>query len=445
MPTDRFALRVTTNSAAALEAYDRAVDGLLGWDGATLDMFNQALEGDPDLALAHAGAAVCHFLDERFPEARAAVERARTAVARATPRERGHVEAMVQLITGRPDQAERAMREHLVNYPRDLAVVQRLYFIWFWQGRFPEMLALTTDLVRHYPRDSFMLGLHAFALEEANRLPEAFAAAEVAVARNPRDAWSVHALAHAVYEMGAARVGIALLPPAIHPCTHLGWFRNHLVWHLALMHFACGDHERASRMARAAFERRPSSIAGNLHDSISLLWRLMLCGMDVGERWGPFAAIARDRIHRQGLLFHAAHLAMALAAAGDWPTAEQQLGMLRERAPKDRTGLVGDVLIPLVQGLHAFVRADYRLAIETIEPLSPRVVALGGSRAQRDVFHDTLLEACFRAGDADRAERLLAARVARRPDAYWLSRRDSQRVNGRDPATMPPALGLSAG
>lgn len=424
MPADQFALPVTTTSTAAVEAYDRAVHGLLGWDGATLDMFNRAVEVDPEFALAHAGAAVCYFLDERFPEARAAAERARVAAANATPRERGHVEAMAQLITGRPDQAERAMREHLASYPRDLAVLQRLYFVWFWQGRFPEMLEMTSHLVRHYPGNSFMLGLHAFALEEAQRIPEALAAAEVAVARNPRDAWAVHALAHAVYEMGASRAGISLLPHAIHPCTHLGWFRNHLLWHLALMHFATGNYLRASAMARAAFERRPSSIPGNLHDSISLLWRLELCELPVGERWRPFAVIARDRLDRQGLLFHAAHLAMALVGAGDWATADQQLGMLRDRATKDRTGLVGAVVIPLIEGFHAFAAGDYRRVIEHIEPLRLRIIELGGSRAQRDVFHDTLLEACFRARDATRAQRLLAERVARRPDVCWLTRKD---------------------
>jgi tetratricopeptide (TPR) repeat protein len=425
VPTDQFGLPVTTRSGAALEAYDQAVHGLLGWDGGALAMFQRALDGDPELALAHAGVAVCHFLDERFAEARAAVERARAAAGGATARERGHVEAMARLIAGRPDEAERAMREHLAGHPRDLAVVQRLYFIWFWQGRFPEMLELTRALVRHYPGNSFMLGLHAFALEEAQRMPEALAAAEVAVARNPRDAWSVHALAHTVYEMGAARAGIGLLPPAIHPCTHLGWFRNHLLWHLALMHFACGDYARASRMSRAAFERRPSAVAGNLHDSISLLWRLELTGVEVGARWRPFAAIAHERLNRQGLLFHAAHLAMALAGAGEWAIAERQMGMLRERVAKDRTGLVGEVLIPLIEGLHAFAARDYGKVVERIEPLRPRIVELGGSRAQRDVFHDTVLEACLRGGDGARAEGMLAERVARRADAYWLTRKGS--------------------
>jgi pentatricopeptide repeat protein len=61
--------------------------------------------------------------------------------------------------------------------------------------------------------------------------------------------------------------------------------------------------------------------------------------------------------------------------------------------------------------------------IAKIEPLRPRIVELGGSRAQRDVFHDTLIEACFRGGDMDRAERLLAERLERRPDHFWLHRR----------------------
>jgi len=188
------------------------------------------------------------------------------------------------------------------------------------------------------------------------------------------------------------------------------------------MHLGRGEYERASGLGRTVFEREPSSIPGDLHDSISLLWRLELCGLPVKDRWRPFAAIAAGRLDRQPLLFHAAHLAMALAAGGDWATAERQLGMLRERAARDRPGLAGQVLVPLVEGLHAFAAGDYRRTVERIEPLRGRIVELGGSRAQRDVFHDTLYEACFRAGDPDRARRYLAERVARRPDHYWRTR-----------------------
>src|SRR5207302_1118321 len=82
---------------------------------------------------------------------------------------------------------------------------------------------------------------------------------------------------------------------------------------------------RAGRIGRAAFERAPSSIAGELHDSISLLWRLELVGQPVGARWAPFTAIARERVNRMGLLFHAAHVAMALAGGGEWATAKAHL------------------------------------------------------------------------------------------------------------------------
>jgi hypothetical protein len=232
----------------------------------------------------------------------------------------------------------------------------------------------------------------------------------------------VHSLAHALYESASYDDGVTKLPPAIHPCRGVNWFRNHLLWHLALLHFARGEYARAAKIGRAAFERAPSSIAGELHDSISLLWRLELVGQPVGARWAPFTAIARGRVNRMGLLFHAAHVAMALAGGGEWATAKAHLETMRARAPKDPTGLMGDVLAPLVEGLHAFAQADYATTIAKIEPLRPRLVELGGSRAQRDVFHDTLFEACFRAGDAERAGRYLAERLARRRDHPWLTR-----------------------
>jgi tetratricopeptide (TPR) repeat protein len=423
MTTDDRGLSLTTGSAAAREAYERAADGLLGWDAEALERFNVAIAHDPALAVAHAGAGVCLFLEERFAEAREAVATARRAAAVQSEGERSHVEAMALLVTGKTAEAETAMRGHLATWPGDGLVLQRLYFIWFWQGRFPEMLAMTSALTRYHAGSTYVLGLHAFALEQADRCDEAARVAHAAIGKNPRDAWAIHALAHALYEMGAFDTGLRRLPGCVHPCTNLNYFRNHLLWHIALLHLSAGDYERASTMGREIFERRPSSIPGDLHDSISLLWRLQLSGRDPGERWRPFVEIARDRLERPGLLFHFAHLAMALAGGGDRAGAERQLDTLRARAPKDRSGLIGDVLVPLIEGLQAFAAGEYRRVIERLEPLRTRIVEIGGSRAQRDVFHDTLLEACFRAGDVERAERLLAERLARRPDHYWRTRR----------------------
>ena len=318
MPRDAYGLPVTTASAGALATYDRAVRALLGWEASALDSFRAAAAADPGLALAHTGAAVCLFLEERFAETKTATEAARAAAAGLSARERGHVEAVTLWTSGRVDDAVAAMRAHLAAFPRDVMVLQRLYYVYFWQGRFPEMLALTQAVLPHYPGDSFVLGMHAFALEEADRCPEAARAAEAALALNPSDAWSVHALAHALYEAADFDLGVTRLPPAIHPCRGLNWFRNHLLWHLALIHFARGEYARAAAMSSAVFERAPSAIAGDLNDSTSLLWRLELAGRPVGRaRWAPFTAIARERMTRMGLAFHVAHVTMALAAGGE--------------------------------------------------------------------------------------------------------------------------------
>jgi tetratricopeptide (TPR) repeat protein len=422
MPNDAYDLPVSTTDPEALALYDRAVRALLSWQADALSLFRAAADRDPGLALAHAGAAVCLFLEERFAETKAATEAARGAATGQTERERSHVAALTAWTSGQMPEAERLMREHLATWSRDAMVFQRLYYVYFWLGKFPEMLALTDSLRDRYPGSSFVLGLHAFALEEAGRFAEAIRTAEAALTLEANDPWSVHALAHALYESASFDSGVTKLPPAIHPCRGLNWFRNHLVWHLALLHFARGEYARAAKIGRAAFERAPSSIAGDLHDSISLLWRLELVGEPVGARWAPFTAIARERVNRMGLLFHAAHVAMALAGGGDWATAKAHLEAVRARAPKDPTRLMGDVLVPLVEGLHAFAQAEYATTIAKIEPLRPRIVELGGSRAQRDVFHDTLFEACFRAGDPERAGRYLTERLARRRDHPWLTR-----------------------
>src|SRR5439155_20881289 len=150
MHTDAWGLPGPSSYAGAREHYEHGARGLLGWEACALDEFTAATREDPSLALAHAGTAVCLFLEERFAEARAAAETARATVAGATPRERSHVEAMALLVSGKPPDAERAMKEHLATFPRDLTVLQRLYFIWFWQGRFPEMLDFTATIARHY-------------------------------------------------------------------------------------------------------------------------------------------------------------------------------------------------------------------------------------------------------------------------------------------------------
>ena len=422
---DAYGLTVSTGSRAAVDAHDRGVRALLGFGAETVDEFRRAVDADPDFVLARAALAVALYLDEQIAPGRAEMERAVTdgtaQAATLTGRERRHLEALRLFVGGRGNDAIPVMKEILAEHPRDVLLMQRLYFLYFWQGRSADMLEITTEVRPALEDDGYALGYHAFALEENRRFDEALPLAERAVALNPRDAWAVHAIAHVHYERGDNRRGIESLPSKIHPCDHLGYFKNHLLWHLALLHLAEGDYARGGLLFESVFGRIPIAIASDLQDSVALAWRLDLFGHPDPKRWTQLAEAARRWIDMPLLLFHDLHVGMALAAAGDWTAAEGHLDRLRVRSKKTRNATLPEVVVPLLEGLHAFARGDYAGCVGRMEPVDARVVEVGGSHAQREVFHDTLLAAALRGPVPERAVALLERRLAKRPNPghFW--------------------------
>ena len=432
---DAYGLPVTAASRAAVDAYDRGVRAMLGFGADTTPAFQSALELDPDFALARAGLAVSLYLDEKIPEGRAAMDAAAQAAPGLPERERRHVEALALWVGGRGNEAIDVIKAILAEHPRDVVLLQRLYFIYFWQGRSGEMLDLTDSVAGAFEDDSYVLGLHAFSLEENRRFDEALALAERAMALNPRDAWAVHAMAHVHYERGDNARGVEALPPRIHPCDHLSYFKNHLLWHLALMHLADGRYERVARLFQSVFGDVAITIGSDLQDGVALAWRLDLFGHPDPRRWQHLGAAARGWLDLPLLLFHDVHVAMAFAASGDWPSAELQLERLRQRAKRTKNATLPEVVVPLIEGLHAFARGDDRATVAAIEPIESRIVEIGGSHAQREIFHDTLLAAALRVGEPARAQRMLERRLAKRPNPghYWTALRGPERAGAAEP------------
>jgi tetratricopeptide (TPR) repeat protein len=422
---DAYGLTVSTDSRPAVDAYDRGVRALLGFGAETVDELRRSVAADTDFVLARGAHATALYLDEQIAAGRVEMERAvADGAARAaslTARERRHLEALRLFVSGRGHEAVAAMKEVLAEHPRDVVLLQRLYFIHFWQGRSADMLEATTATLPALEDDGYALGYHAFALEENRRFEEALPLAERALARNARDAWAVHAIAHIHYERGENRRGIEGLPPRIHPCDHLGYFRNHLLWHLALLHLAEGDYERGGRLFESVFGRIPITIASDLQDSVALAWRLDLFGRPDPRRWAQLGAAAHRWIEMPLLLFHDLHVGMALAAAGDWTAAERHLERLRARGAKAKHPTLPEVVVPLLEGLHAFARGDHAGCVRRLEPIETRIVEVGGSHAQREVFHDTLLAAALRGQMRERAVALLERRLAKRPNPghFW--------------------------
>ncbi|MDB5583716.1 MAG: tetratricopeptide repeat-containing protein, partial [Bradyrhizobium sp.] len=83
----------------------------------------------------------------------------------------------------------------------------------------------------------------------------------------------------------------------------------------------------------------------------------------------------------------------------------------------------GPAAIGLCRGVQAFAEGDHISAVRILEPLISELVRIGGSHAQRELWEDTFIVACLRAGHGDKAARLISERLHRRPsarDEVWL-------------------------
>jgi hypothetical protein len=106
------------------------------------------------------------------------------------------------------------------------------------------------------------------------------------------------------------------------------------------------------------------------------------------------------------------------------PAARLHLASLEAFAATDddNAGRAREHVLPVCRAVDAFYRGDYATAVELLWPRKDDLVHLGGSHAQRDVFHLMLLEAALRAGRFDLARTLAGERVILRPHSHgsWL-------------------------
>ena len=73
-------------------------------------------------------------------------------------------------------------------------------------------------------------------------------------------------------------------------------------------------------------------------------------------------------------------------------------------------------MIPLDEAQHAFIRGEWDRVVAKTETIWDQIVRLGGSKTQRDAFHDKPL----RSGDRARARRYIDEHLARRAAACQL-------------------------
>jgi tetratricopeptide (TPR) repeat protein len=443
MPTpsqkqDRYGLPLTTSSTRAAECFIEGLDLLLEQNFGPEEHFTQVIEADPAFALAHSALAYMYHMRAEVAEARECAQKAQALAAGVSRRERQQVEAIALFVTGQGPRSYALIREHLVDYPRDmlmLRVAQRLGVLGCSGAgiaSFPApLLALMQSVASAYGDDWAFLGQYAFAHHETGHMEEARRLAQRSLVLRPTNAVAAHSAAHVFFETGDAANGGEFLDDWLKGFDPRAPYHVHLSWHQALFELARGRYQQA--LALYETDIRPAVVANRapaLNDSAALLWRVyMYSGATLPFPPEEVRDLAAPAASRPGPAFRDAHAALAFAVAGDEVYMRQMIDRLQGLADAGDV-LAGEVTLPLTQGIHAFARGAYSEAVRYLEPLftEPRLdqlARIGGSHAQREVFEDTMLEAYLRAEEFDKAEAMLRTRLQRRDsvrDLFWLGR-----------------------
>ena len=428
---DSRGLSFTASSTQSVERFERLTTSYMGMLPETGDQLKELCQSDPDMPMALCTRGYFAKLigsarqSEKAKEISGRLNR-HIATIGASPREKRHAAALAAWCAGRLDQTARLWEDILLEHPHDGMAVRLAHFMHFYTGDGRQMRdSIARVLPRwteEHPDYGFMLGMYAFGLEESGEYVQAEQYGRLAAMRNPRDAWSVHAVAHILEMTERHEEGIEWVSALEKDWSSVNNFRFHLYWHQCLYHLERGELDAVIRLYD---EQIVADIESDFYldmcNATSLLWRLEMFGVEVGERWNRLAAIAKNHVDDTDLIFVSLHYFMALIAAGDREGAERMTATIREwsRLETTQARVCAEVGMALAQGLECARNGEYSKAFVKMEPVRYRLDRIGGSKAQRDVFHMILLDMARSGQDALKARALFAERLGQKPRSSW--------------------------
>ncbi len=424
--SDPFGNPVTVADAASASAVCAFAEGFVASELTVLDILPAA--GRDDSPLVQACAAMLHM----FAESRAAPEAARPHLARAqasrvpaTARERRFVAAIRAWVDGDVVQAIRLHDEQSREHPRDLVSVKLGQYHRFNLGDSPGMLRLALEVAPAACDLPWLHGMAAFGYEQCHLLGPAEAAARRGIAMRRKEPWAHHALAHVMLTQGRFEEGRAFMAEVSDTWVGLNSFmQTHNGWHQALFDIELGDGPHALGL----YDRQVWGVAKDYTQdqigAVSLLARLELAGVDVGDRWADVADHLLERVDDHVLPFLDMHYAYGLARA-DRVQADALLASMTTwaaRAPDHCRDAWQRVALPAARGLVAHARGRYGDTVEWLGGALPRLAEIGGSHAQRDLFEQFWLDALVRTGRLASAQHWLQQRASACPASVRLRR-----------------------
>lgn len=419
---DAQGLSLSGANGAALDHYERAADLLRCLAGGPVAAVDAAIGAAPGMPMAHVLKAWMFLLGTEpaaLPDARALAATAQSLGG--TDRERAHAEAAALAAAGRWQAAGLVLEDIGVQWPTDTVALQAGHQVDFLRGDSRMLRDRVARALPHWTRQRpgyhAVLGMHAFGLEECGQYAQAERQGRTAVELEPRDAWAWHAVAH-VHEMqGRREDGIAWLGGHRAVWSADSFLAVHNTWHLALFHLAHGEVETVLALYDDAIGGPGSGVVFDLLDQSALLWRLMLRGVEAGERWGALADRWAPIAEAGNYAFNDMHAMMALAMTGREADqarvlAAQDQAMARDDDNAMHTREIGR---PATLAMQAFARGEHARSLALLRPIRHEAHRFGGSHAQRDLLDLTIIEAARRSGASALARALADEREAMRP------------------------------
>jgi tetratricopeptide (TPR) repeat protein len=427
MAQDSLGNEVTGRSETTLRGIDDFVTGFLGYETRATNVL-AAADADPDSPLANIYAGFTWmFLEAAGAEDRARIylQRAQALRLSANPREQLMLDQLERWIAGDIPAVQRLGTTIVDYFPRDLASVKLHQYFSFNRGDAAAMLAIARKAEAANLDSPHIHGMLAFGYEQMHDLASAEREARRALELKDKEPWAQHALAHVMLSTGRVREGVAFLGEAQRTWVDLNSFMyTHNWWHKALFHISLGD-------TAAVFDAYDNHVWGieptysqDQVGAVSLLARMEIAGLDVGDRWQQLAEYLRPRARDVLQPFLTLQYLYGLARA-DFAEAETLLAAVEDKAATSEAfdRLVWrDVALPAARGVYAHARRDWAGATRNLSIANPRMTEIGGSHAQRDLFGQILLDSHLKLGNWAVAAEMLEMRRTWDPDGVPLNR-----------------------
>ncbi|SOH92537.1 hypothetical protein SAMN06273572_101384 [Monaibacterium marinum] len=446
MMHDLNGLAVTLSDQTALSAWNNVQRAFLAHSAATPEHLGVVLTREPGFALGHAVKGMFYLLLARrelmgVVTDELALAKSAAAQGGANPREAEFVTALAEAVAGHWGWAAARLDVVIQNWPGDALAMKLVQSLRFMLGDAQGMLNSTrlarTGFAPDHQLHGYLLGCQAFALEETGDYAAAEIAGRAGLELCPDDAWGLHAVAHVLDMTGRNEDGVRWLAGRSKHWAHCNNFGYHVWWHLALFHLDRGAYGPVLELYDRKIRPDQTDDFRDISNAASLLLRLEVEGVDVGDRWEELGALSAARTDDGCLIFADLHYLLALNATGR--TAESQALAARiasdaatiEHDQHEVGALSGNAA---ARGLLSFRAADYGPAARDLRMALEFMPRIGGSHAQRDVFWRLAVEAHLRCGDCSGAEALLARRMLERgaEDGYTARRRHQIEVRRSD-------------